>query len=87
MGHKCFISFKTEDLKYKKEIQSWVDENRVDMIDKSLNEPIKSYNEDYIMRKIREDHLSDSTVTIFLIGEHSSEFLGWEKQKFIIKFL
>lgn len=42
-------------------------------VDKSLKEPIDSDNEDYIMRKIREDYLSDSYVTIFLIGQHSAE--------------
>lgn len=83
MGHKCFISFKTEDNKYKEQIQSWVDENRVDMIDKSLNDPIDSEDEDYIVRKIREDHISDSSVTIFLIGKHSAENLGWNQQKYI----
>lgn len=83
MGHKCFISFKTEDIKYKEQIQSWVDKDRVDMIDKSLNEPINSYDEDYIMRKIRNDYLSDSTVTIFLIGKNSSENLGWWRQRYI----
>ena len=83
MGHKCFISFKKEDEAYKKAIQSWVDKNKVDMIDKSLNTPIDSDDEDYIMRKIREDYLSDSTVTIFLIGARSSENLGWEEQKYI----
>ena len=69
MGHKCFISFKTVDKDYKEEIQDM----DIDMIDKSLNEPIDSKDEDYIMRKIREDYLSDSTVTIFLIGEKSAE--------------
>ncbi len=83
MGHKCFISFKKEDEAYKKTIQSWVDKNKVDMIDKSLNNSIDSDDEDYIMRKIREDYLSDSTVTIFLIGARSSENLGWEEQKYI----
>lgn len=83
MGHKCFISFKKEDIYYKIEIQKWEKENKVDMIDKSLNTPIDSNDEDYIMRKIREDYLSDSTVTIFLIGSRSSENLGWEEQKFI----
>lgn len=83
MGHKCFISFKTEDIQYKRQIQSWVDDNRVDMIDKSLNEPINSDDEDYIMRKIREDYLSDSTVTIFLIGKNSSENLGWWQQRYV----
>ena len=83
MGHKCFISFKKEDERYKRTIQSWVDKNKVDMIDKSLNEPINSDDEEYIMKKIREDYLSDSTVTIFLIGENSSENLGREEQKYI----
>jgi len=80
MAHKCFISFKTEDIYYKYYIQEHL---AVDMIDKSLNEPIDSDNEDYIMRKIREDYLSDSTVTIFLIGQRSSENLGWYEQRFI----
>ncbi len=71
MGHKCFISFKTQDIDYKKHIQEELD---IDMIDKSLNVAINSYDEDYIMRKIREDYLSDSTVTIFLIGNYSSEY-------------
>ena len=82
MGHNCYISFKTEDIGYKEEIQKWKDSDKVDMIDKSLNTPINSEDEDYIMRKIRED-LSDSTVTIFLIGSYSAENLGWEEQRFI----
>jgi hypothetical protein len=83
MGHKCFISFKKEDESYKKAIQSWADNNKVDMIDKSLDEPINSTNEEYIMQKIRRDYLSDSTVTIFLIGNYSAEDLGHEEQKYI----
>lgn len=83
MGHKCFISFKKEDESYKKIIQSWVDNNKVDMIDKSLDTPIDSDDDNYIMRKIREDYLSDSTVTIFLIGNYSAEDLGHEEQKYI----
>lgn len=80
MGHKCFISFKTEDEDYKKTIQEDLD---IDMIDNSLNEAIDSEDEDYIMRKIREDYLSDSTVTIHLIGTKSSENEGWDEQRFI----
>lgn len=83
MGHKCFISFKKEDERYKKEIQRWCDASKVDMIDKSLNNAIDSENPDYVMRKIREDYLSDSTVTIFLIGTHSAEVLGREEQQYI----
>ena len=78
--HKCYISFKTEDIEYKTFIQNELD---VEMIDKSLNEPINSQDDDYIMRVIREKYLSDSTVTIFLIGEHSSERLGQFEQRFI----
>lgn len=83
MGHKCFISFKKEDEGYKKEIQRWNEDYKVDMIDKSLNEAIDSENPDYVMRKIREDYLSDSTVTIFLIGTNSAEVLGVEEQQYI----
>lgn len=80
MGHRCFISCKTEDFAYKQSIQEDLD---VDMIDHSLNEPINSDNEDYIMQKIREDYLSDSTVTIHLIGPYSAESRGKEEQKYI----
>ena len=80
MGHKCYISFKTEDSAYKQHIQSVLD---VDMIDKSLDEPIQSDDEDYILRKIREDYLADSTVTIHLIEQYSAESLGKEEQRFI----
>ena len=80
MSHKCFISFKTEDKKYKKYIQ---EDLKIDMIDKSLNTPINSTDEDYIMRKTREDYLSDSTVTIHLLGEYSAENLLYENQAYI----
>lgn len=80
MAHKCFISFKTEDIGYKNYIR---DHMEVDMIDKSLNNPIDSDDEDYIMRKIREDYLSDSSVTISLIGTISNENLGWQEQRYI----
>ena len=80
MSHKCFISFKTEDKEYKRYIQ---EDLKIDMIDKSLNTPINSTDEDYIMRKIREDYLSDSTVTIHLIGEYSAENSLYENQVYI----
>ena len=80
MAHKTFISFKTQDFSYKKHI---LENLKIDLVDKSLHEAINSDDEDYIMRKIREDYLRDSTVTIHLIGAMSSESLGWEEQKFI----
>lgn len=72
MKHKVFISFKTENIEYKEYIQNDLD---IEIIDKSLNEPIRSEDEDYIMRRIREDYLQDSTVTIALIGSHSAQNL------------
>ena len=80
MGHRCFISFKTEDHAYKKYIQ---DNLEIDMIDHSLDEAINSSDEEYIMKQIRKHYLAKSTVTIHLIGAKSSELLGWEEQKFI----
>lgn len=80
MAHRVFISHKREDKACKNYIQN---NSGVDMIDKSLNEAIDSDDEDYILRKIREDYLSDSTVTIFLIGTHSSENEGEEEQVYI----
>ncbi len=80
MGHRCFISFKTEDFSFKKTIQ---EDLKIDMIDHSLDEAINSEDENYIMQVIRRDYLSDSTVTIFLIGTKSAEILGEKEQKFI----
>lgn len=80
MTHKCFISFKTEDKEYKNKI---VNELSVDYIDKSLNEPINSTNEEYIMKKIRNENLSDSTVTIHLIGCNSAENAINQNQTYI----
>lgn len=80
MGHKVYVSFKTEDLNYKEEIQSWA---HFDYVDKSLNSPINSNDSDYILRTIRESYLRDSTVTVFLIGSKGSEDLGELEQQYI----
>lgn len=65
--HKCFISFKMEDEEQKNKISEMLGKDY--FVDKSLKEPINSEDSDYIMRRIREKYLSDSTVTIFLIGK------------------
>jgi hypothetical protein len=80
MARRCFISFKTEDIYFKNYIQTYLN---VDMIDHSLDAPINSTDENYIMRKIREDYLSTSTVTIHIIGLHSGESRGAYEQRFI----
>lgn len=78
MAHKVFISYKKEDLQFKNQLVSLFSQKHVDVIDKSLNEIIPSNNLDYVMQILRRDYLSDSTVTIFLIGEHSSENEGYD---------
>ena len=45
-------------------------------IDKSLDKTIDSEDGEYVMQVIREEYLRDSTVTIFIIGTHSSENEG-----------
>ena len=74
MGHKCFISFKKEDQSYRDELDDLFDQS--DIINKGLDRVIDSEDGDYIMQVIRKDYLKDSTVTIFLIGQHSSENEG-----------
>lgn len=59
-----------------------------DLINKGLDRVVDSNDGDYIMNIIRQDYLKDSTVTIFLIGSHSSEnegydFMGLWKNYFI----
>lgn len=89
MAHKCFISYKKEDQDFRTKLDNLF--NDEDVINKSLDRVIDSENGNYIMQVIRDDYLKDSTVTIFLIGEHSSENEGsdWngDKNYFIKKEL
>lgn len=90
MGHKCFVSFKKEDIDYKNELVELFEKE--DIIDNTLDREIQSEDGDYIMQVIREDYLKDSTVTICLIGTHSSENEGYDywgrhKNYFIIREL
>ena len=80
MRHKCFISFKVENIEYEEYI---LKELNIEMIDKSLDYEIDSTNEDYIMKIIKEKYLRDSTVTIHLIGKHSAENAIGQDQIFI----
>lgn len=84
MGHKVYISFKTEDKAYKSAIQAM---DHLEYIDKSLNEPINSTDPDYILQRIRTDYLNTSTVTILLIGSYGSEDKGESEQYYIKKEL
>lgn len=76
MGHKCFISFKKEDQWYRNYIDKLFASS--DLINKGLDRVINSSDGDYVMKAIRQDYLKDSTVTVFLIGTHSSEYEGYD---------
>lgn len=79
--HKCFISYHKDD---KAEVESFIDEYDEAFIDKIVGafdyEPIASQSEEYIKRKIREDFLTDSTVTLVLIGKctWARKYVDWE---------
>ena len=86
MAHKCFISFKKENQSYRDKIDELFSASNI--INKGLDRVIESDDGDYIMKTIRQDYLKDSTVTVFLIGAHSSEnegfdYMGRRKNYFI----
>lgn len=71
MSHKCFISFKKEDKFYRDKILEKLGQKDVSV--KFLDRWIDSEDSDYILQEIRDSYLADTTVTLFLIGEHSLE--------------
>jgi len=95
MSHNCFISFKKEDEYYKNEILKKLKKGQIQ--GRSLDKWIDSEDIDYIMREIRLQYMKNTSVTLFLIGQHSSEKEGYEysdtdkcyynKQNFIIREL
>ena len=68
--HNCFISFKKEDEYYKNRIIEKLGKERIQ--GKALDIRIDSEDIDYIMQKIRNDYMKNTSVTIFIIGNHSS---------------
>lgn len=88
--HNCFISFKKEDKCYKDEILKLLKEEQIK--GKALDKTIESDDIDYVMQVIRSEYMSNTSVTLFLIGEHSSEnegldAEGYNEQSFIIREL
>lgn len=79
---KVFISHFKAD---KTEVDAFIDSFRDVFIPKVLgandnDEFINSTNTDYVMQRIREKYLEDSTVTIVLVGKctHSRRYVDWE---------
>ena len=80
--HKCFLSYHAEDAE---EVLTFVESFGEIFIPRvigiSEDEPwVGSDNVEYILDKIREDYLSDSTVTIVLVGRctWARKFVDWE---------
>lgn len=80
--HKCFLSYHSQD---SEEVLEFAENYKDVFIPKAIGVSedapfIDSTNNDYIMDKIREVYLSDSTVTIVLVGActWSRKFVDWE---------
>lgn len=90
MSHRCFISFKKVDEYYKRKIKEQLGEENI--IGKALDWWIDSGSIDYVMQVIRKEYLSNTSVTLYLIGEHSSENEGldsdgYNNQNYMIREL
>ncbi len=80
--HKCFISYHVADMD---EVETFIDDYGSAFIARCLgvtedDDFVDSTDEDYIKRRIREDYLTDSTVTVVLLGKctWSRKFIDWE---------
>lgn len=91
--HRCFICFKKEDslsIDYKQNIIDKLTEERT--VVRALDDWIDSDDIDYVINEIRNKYMSHTSVTLYLIGPHSSENegiddKGYNKQNFIIREL
>lgn len=83
MGIKCFISYKSNDKPYRDIILGM----GVDISAVPPNAAADCCYDSCTPGKLRKAVFPDSTVTIYLIGEHSAENAGYEKQKYIKKEL
>ena len=87
MRHKCFISYHHADQDEVDEFVRTFDHDRDVFIARGLGgemagDIIDSDDTDYVMKRIRELYLKDSTVTIVLMGKCSwaRRYVDWEIQ-------
>ena len=90
MSHACFISFKKEDAYYRDRIVEKLGKDNI--MGKTLDRWINSEDLDYVMQVIRDEYMTGTSVTLYLIGAHSSEkegrdALGRNMQSFMIREL
>ena len=81
--HKCFVSFHRADHDSLVAFKQRFDDTHDSFIFRGQEMPediIQSSNDDYVMSRIRERFLKDSTVTIVLVGActWSRKFVDWE---------
>lgn len=82
--HKVFIShYHVDDTKVKEFVDKFAEQYKVftpKIVGDDYDTTINSDDSNYIMRKIREDYLTDSTVTIVLIGDETwkRKYVDWE---------
>ena len=80
--HKCFISYHQAD---KAAVDDFCEKFEGVFIRRGIaiqDDIINSQNTDYVMQRIRELYLQDSTVTIVLVGKctWARRFVDWEVQ-------
>ena len=80
--HKCFVSYHVDDTD---EVAAFIEDHGAVFIPTVVgitedDDFVDSENIDYIMDRIRERHLSDTTVTIVLVGKctWARRFVDWE---------
>lgn len=80
--HKCFVSYHVRDID---EVTAFLDAYATEFIPRSVgvteeDDFVGSTDDEYIKRRIREKYLTDSTVTIVLLGSctWSRKFVDWE---------
>ena len=83
--HKVFISYYHDDQNEIDQFIQTFDNERKVFITRALgmsSDIIDSSDTDYVMRRIRELHLQDSTVTLVLIGKctWARRYVDWEIQ-------
>ena len=84
--HKTFISYHHDDQEEVDKFIETFDHDRDVFIaravgsDQTMDELIESDDDDYVMRRIREEHIGDSTVTLVFVGKNtwSRKFVDWE---------
>ncbi len=80
--HKCFVSYHVDDMS---EVEAFINDFGSEFIARSVGVTVEddfvdSDNEDYVKRRIREEYLTDSTVTVVLLGSctWARKFVDWE---------